>query len=287
MRKVKKILIVMNHFKRDTSLIGSMREFLRDREIECIEYNIERESPLNLENREALDSVDLAISLGGDGTLLYCAKIVAGRNIPILAINLGSLGFITEISREEWREAFTKFVDEELIISSRMMVKVCVMREDKSINCYLGLNDGVIGTGGISKLIRLKVYVSGTYIGRYKADGVIVATPTGSTAYSMAAGGPILHPEMEALILSPICPFTLSNRPLVIPPEEKLEILVEEEQRTDVVLTVDGKDAFTLRPGDRITFERSKEKTFIVQSDRRNFYEVLRSKLNWAGEPNA
>ena len=96
-----------------------------------------------------------------------------------------------------------------------------------------------------------------------------------------------MHPEMEALILSPICPFTLSNRPLVIPPEEKLEILVEEEQRTDVVLTVDGKDAFTLRPGDRITFERSKEKTFIVQSDRRNFYEVLRSKLNWAGEPNA
>ncbi len=287
MKRVKKILIVMNHFKRDSVLIESMRNFLKDREIECIEYDVESSLNFRAVDSINLNNVDLAISLGGDGTLLYCAKIVAGRNIPILAINLGSLGFITEISRDEWMDSFTKFIEGDLSISPRMMLKVCVIRENKSVNCYLGLNDGVIGTGGISKLIRLKVYVSGTYIGRYKADGVIVATPTGSTAYSMAAGGPILHPEMEALILSPICPFTLSNRPLVIPPEEKLEIIVEKEQRTDIVLTIDGKDAFSLRPGDRVVFERSKEKTLIVQSDKRNFYEVLRSKLNWAGEPNA
>ncbi len=287
MVKIRKVLIVMNHFNRNHTLIENMKQFLEDRGIGAVEYSIKNSTSVNLADSVTLENIDLAISLGGDGTLLYCAKIVAGRNIPILAINLGSLGFITEISKDEWRDSLVKFLEGSLSISLRMMLRVCVVRKERTINCCLGLNDGVIGTGGISRLIRLKVYVSGTYIGRYKADGVIVATPTGSTAYSMAAGGPILHPEMKALILSPICPFTLSNRPLVIPPEERLEILIEREQRTDIVLTIDGKEAFDLEPGDRVVFERSTEKTFIVQSDRRNFYEVLRSKLNWAGEPNA
>jgi len=168
-----------------------------------------------------------------------------------------------------------------------MMLKVCVYRSGQPQRCYLGLNDGVIGSGGISKIIKLKVFISNTFISRYRADGVIVATPTGSTAYSMAAGGPILHHEMKAMILSPICPFTLSNRPLVVPGDEMLEIVVEEKQRTSVILTVDGQEAFDLLPDDRVVFRRSENETLIIQSDKRNFYEVLRKKLNWAGEPNA
>ena len=137
------------------------------------------------------------------------------------------------------------------------------------------------------KITRLQVTLSGTAVGQYRADGVILSTPTGSTAYSMAAGGPILHPEMQALVLNPVCPFTLSNRPLVVPADEVVEITVEEPQRTEVMLTVDGQESLPLQPGDRVVLKRYEYSALIIQSDRRNFYEVLRNKLHWAGEPSA
>ncbi len=136
-------------------------------------------------------------------------------------------------------------------------------------------------------MIRLKIFFSDQYLGRYRADGVIVATPTGSTAYSMAAGGPILHPEMEAFILTPICPFSLSNRPTVVPASVVLRIEVEEPQKAETVLTIDGQETFFLHPRDSIIMRRAEQKTLIIRTDRRGFYEVLRTKLNWAGEPNA
>jgi NAD+ kinase len=136
-------------------------------------------------------------------------------------------------------------------------------------------------------MIRLKIFLSDTYMGRYRADGVIVATPTGSTAYSMAAGGPILHPEMEAFILTPICPFTLSNRPTVVPASEVLRVEVEEPQKVETVLTIDGQETIPLLPRDCVTICRAPNKARIVHTDRRSFYEVLRTKLNWTGEPNA
>ena len=138
-----------------------------------------------------------------------------------------------------------------------------------------------------SFIITIKLFLSGSYVGRYRADGVIVATPTGSTAYSMGAGGPILNPEMEAFVLNPICPFTLSNRPLVVRGDEKIELEVERIERTEAVLTVDGQHACQLDIGDRIVFGKLPCKSQIIRSDKRNFYEVLRSKLNWAGEPHA
>ena len=238
-------------------------------------------------SRKTLRAVDIAFSLGGDGTLLYCARILAGLNIPILAVNLGDFGFITEVSKHEWKEAYASYVAGELGISERIMIDVLVQRAGERIVQLKGLNDAVIGTSGISKIIRLKVFLSETYIGHYRADGVIIATPTGSTAYSMAAGGPILHPEMAAFVLNPICPFTLSNRPLVVPENESLEIEVEENQRTDLILTVDGQEAFPLNPNDKVIFKKAEEKSLIIRSDKRNFYEVLREKLGWAGEPNA
>jgi NAD+ kinase len=136
-------------------------------------------------------------------------------------------------------------------------------------------------------MIRLKIFLSDTYMGGYRADGVIVATPTGSTAYSMAAGGPILHPEMEAFILTPICPFTLSNRPTVVPATEILRVEVEEPQKVETVLTMDGQESFLLRPRDSIYVRRAPHKARIVHTDKRTFYEVLRTKLNWTGEPHA
>ncbi len=285
---VKKVLLVGNHHNKNTlQCIEEMREYFEEKGIEVNEHQTSERYFNHQEEGVDLSDTDLAISLGGDGTLLYCARILAGKRIPILALNLGDFGFITEISRSEWKDSLEKYVSGRLSVSRRMMLEVCVNRNDRPERCYLGLNDGVIGSGGISKIIKLKVFISNTFISRYRADGVIVATPTGSTAYSMAAGGPILHHEMKAMVLSPICPFTLSNRPLVVPGDEVLEIVVEENQRTSVMLTVDGQEAFDLQPNDRILFRRSENETLIIQSDKRNFYEVLRRKLNWAGEPNA
>jgi len=230
---------------------------------------------------------DIALSLGGDGTLLTCARIVAGLETPILPVNLGTLGFITEIAKAEWREAFERFRSGRLAVSPRLMVVATVVRAGLEVARLPGLNDAVISTGGTPKITRLQVALSGTAVGRYRADGVILATPTGSTAYSMAAGGPILHPEMQALVLNPVCPFTLSNRPLVVPAEEVVEITVEEPQRTEVMLTVDGQEPLPLQPGDRVVLRRYEHSALIIQSDRRNFYEVLRHKLHWAGEPGA
>jgi NAD+ kinase len=151
----------------------------------------------------------------------------------------------------------------------------------------MGLNDAVISASGISKIVKLSVRLSDTPLGRYRADGIIVATPTGSTAYSAAAGGPILHPEMDAMILNPICPFTLSHRPIVVPHDEEIVVEVEEEQRTGLMMTVDGQSEFPLKPDDRIVIRASEEKARIVRSNKRTFYEVLRTKLNWSGGPDA
>jgi NAD+ kinase len=167
------------------------------------------------------------------------------------------------------------------------MFEVEVHRDGRPLCCYSGLNDAVIRSMDFSRIIRLRIHLAATAVARYRADGVILATPTGSTAYSLSAGGPILHPEMEAFILTPICPFTLSNRPMVVPAREVLEVEVEERQRAGIVLVIDGQENVPLQPRDRVLFRKSDRTTLIILSDQRNFYEVLASKLNWAGEPSA
>lgn len=285
MRKIKKVLAVLNNAK---SQIGEIKDQIN---IFFHKKNIDTEV-LELKNTRTpakipLDEVDLALSVGGDGTLLYCSQLVAGRDIPVLAVNLGTFGFISEVSRNEWQEVFEKYINEEISVSPRIMLDVKVVRADSEIGIFSGLNDGVIISSGIARLVELDAYLSKTYIGRYRADGIIIATPTGSTAYSLSAGGPILHPEMEAFIICPICPFSLAHRPLVVPAKEYLEIVLQEKQRTTLNLTVDGQELFELQPGDSVIFKKSRHYAHILNSDKRNFYEVLRSKLNWSGEPNA
>jgi NAD+ kinase len=285
MRKIKKVLAVLNNTKTHVAKIKpQIQAFFSKKNIQI--------EVLDLKNARArvkasLESVDLALSAGGDGTLLYCSQLVAGKDIPILAVNLGTFGFISEVSKSEWQEVYEKYVNEEISVSPRIMLDVKVLRSGREVGCFSGLNDGVIITSGIARLVELDAYLSKTHIGRYRADGIIIATPTGSTAYSLSAGGPILHPEMEALIICPICPFSLSHRPLVVPAKEYLEIVLQEKQRTTLNLTVDGQALFKLRPRDRVVFQKSRHYAHIVNSDKRNFYEVLRSKLNWSGEPNA
>jgi len=239
-----------------------------------------------------LDGITLAVSLGGDGTLLYCARILAPRPVPILAVNLGDFGFITEVARSELEATFDKFLSGGLGLSERLLLEVAVERDGRRVAFHYGLNDAVIAAAGISRLVGLNVSladarVAPAFLGRYRADGLIVSTPTGSTAYSMAAGGPILFPEMDAFVLTPICPFTLSNRPLVIPASATLRIEVEEKRKTEAALTVDGQETVALLPRDAILVSRAAGRALIVKTDRRSFYEVLRSKLHWAGNSDA
>lgn len=282
-REIGKVLLVINSRKDDVGTVSrSIDEFVRSRGGETVAVDFA--GPVD---RKTLDGVTLAVSLGGDGTLLACARMVAERGVPILAVNMGDFGFITEVSRSELFDAWEKFLAGRLGTSERLMLSVSVRRAGAEVASFSGLNDAVISTLGISRMIRLKVFLSDISVGRYRADGVIVATPTGSTAYSMAAGGPILYPEMDAFILTPICPFTLSNRPTVVPATEILRVEVEDPQKTEVALTVDGQETMSLAPRDVVLIRKAARRALIIRSDKRSFYEVMRMKLNWSGEPNA
>jgi NAD+ kinase len=233
------------------------------------------------------EGADLVVSLGGDGTVLYAARVAAPLGIPILPINLGSLGFIAEIGKAEWPEALDAWAAGRLPIPDRLMLSVEAWREGERLASFWAMNDATVSAQGIAKLIGFGISMGKSSSVRYRADGVIVATPTGSTAYNLAAGGPVLHPEMEALIVNPVCPFTLSNRPLVVPAEEAVEITMEVGRRTGSMLTIDGQVTFTLRPGDRIRVSGAPKKARIHVSKGFEFYELLRTKLAWSGGPGA
>ncbi len=282
-RDISKVIIVVNLQKDGASLlVEEISSYLHSLNIEVLVFSYSGKSDI-----PELETADMVFSLGGDGTVLFCSRIVESMSIPILAVNIGDFGFITEISREEWKSTFIKYQNGQLDLSRRIMIKVMVERDGERVAFHKGLNDAVISSNGISNIIKLNLQINETNLGKYRADGIIVATPTGSTAYSISAGGPILDPEMEALIINPICPFTLSNRPIVVSGNEVVQITVEEGQRTDVILSVDGQDAYPLMAGDRIIVERSQTKALLIRSDKRNFYDILRSKLNWSGGANA
>jgi len=282
-RSIKRVLVIANMHKPEAaSLIEEIKAYMFEHGIETEIFGFRGKPEI-----PSVDKIDFVISLGGDGTVLFSSRIVQSHGIPILAVNLGAFGFITEISKHEWKSAFEKYIAGELSLSRRIMVKVMVERDGKRIATFRGLNDVVISGSGISKIVRLNVILNKTPLGQYRADGIIFATPTGSTAYSVAAGGPILDPEIEAFILNPICPFTLSNRPIVISGNDVVFVNIEREQRAELILSIDGQEVFPLEKGDNIIFEKSHSKALLVRSDKRNFYEVLRSKLNWSGGSNA
>jgi NAD+ kinase len=232
---------------------------------------------------------DCCFSLGGDGTVLYAARTLAPLGVPILPVNLGSLGFIAAVHPEEWVQVFDAWLRGEVAVSRRLMLDIRVERQGKTIKRETCLNDAVISALGIARLIGLGVESLGEpgsspiRLGHYRSDGLIVATPTGSTAYSVAAGGPILDPELAAVIINPVCPFTLSNRPMVVPAHETVIVEVESEQRSGIILTIDGQVAESLEPQDRIYLRRSPRDALLIASDREGFYNALRTKLNWSG----
>ncbi|MDR3343570.1 MAG: NAD(+)/NADH kinase [Treponema sp.] len=236
---------------------------------------------------ETKDEYDIAFSLGGDGTVLYAARAMAPARVPIFPINLGTLGFIAAVPPDAWAAVYDRWAAGRVGCSRRLMLEVRVERRGRTVTQGSCLNDAVISASGIAKVIRLHVESDYMRLGEYRSDGLIVATPTGSTAYSVSAGGPILDPELEAIIINPICPFTLSNRPIVIPAREVLFVEVEAEQRSGVLLTLDGQITEPLEPGDRIYIRQAPYEARLIASDRSMFYKALRTKLSWSGGPNA
>jgi NAD+ kinase len=226
------------------------------------------------------DKIDLLIVLGGDGTLLSAARALNGHQVPILAVNLGGLGFLTSVTREELYPVLERVLEGKHKTSQRMMLNAQIIRNGSPAEQQVALNDAVINKAALARMLDFDVYVDGSQIGRYRADGLIVATPTGSTAYSLAAGGPILHPHLDAFVITPICPHMLTNRPLVIPDTSRVEIDIAAAEEP-VYLTLDGQVGFQLQAEDRVGISKSESRVYFVQSPQKTYYEVLRSKLRW------
>ena len=232
--------------------------------------------------QEKVPLCDLCITFGGDGTLLFATRVFSRFGVPIVGINLGGLGFITEFRENEVTECVECFLNGDFSIEERIMVDVHIYRDGNHMYQSTGLNDLVINTGGISRLMQLEVSSGTKYIGSYRADGIIVATPTGSTAYSLAAGGPILEPTMAAFVISPICPHSLGARPLVVPSEERVKIKVLSDHR-QIIGTIDGQMAVDLEYMDEIHVEKSAVVTKLISLGKRSFYDIVSEKLSWKG----
>lgn len=224
--------------------------------------------------------VEMIIVLGGDGTMLSAARIVGTREIPILGVNLGSLGFLTEITLDELYHVLEKILKGEIDKDERMMLSVTVKRWGEEIGRFTVLNDTVINKGTLARIIDLETKIDGELVNTYRADGLIIATPTGSTAYSLSAGGPIIYPSIHSFVISPICPFTMTNRPIVVPDEVTIQVILKTPE-SDVQLTLDGQVAFPLRVGDVVRIKKAKSHIYLIKSPNKSYYEVLRSKLNW------
>ncbi|HBT20454.1 MAG TPA: NAD(+) kinase [Peptococcaceae bacterium] len=231
-----------------------------------------------LEEDQLADQCDCIITLGGDGTLLYTARITAPREKPILGINLGDFGFLVAVEPKNMYESLENVLSGNFYLDRRMMLEASVYKNGKCIKTCWALNDVVIAKPGLSRLIKLETYVAGEFVSNFPADGLIISSPTGSTAYNLSAGGPIVSPKVDVIILNPICPHTLVSRPLVISPEEEVRIILKSEEG-EALMTVDGQVGFPISKGDEVYVKRAPFRTNLISLPGKGFYEILRNKL--------
>jgi NAD+ kinase len=226
------------------------------------------------------DRADLIVVLGGDGTLLGVARLVASQGIPILGVNLGGLGFLTEVTIKEARAALERVLGGDYEVDRRIMLEAIIERaSEESAQTFQAFNDVVVGKGPLGRMLELDVFANHTLFCAYRADGLIVATPTGSTAYALSAGGPIVYPTLDAIVLAPICPHTLSNRPVVLPDSYEIEIHVKAPDH-DTTITVDGQESAQLGPADIIRIHRGRHAVSLIRSAH-PYFEIWRDKLHW------
>ena len=281
---VRKIgFVLKRHDPRVRDVVIEIIPWLQARGVEVfLEQETARQYPLSssVTTPEGLPAhVDVVAVFGGDGTFLYAARLVAGSGVPLLGINLGSLGFLTEVKLEEMHAAFERLLSGQYWLEERVLLDVKVIRQGTQLAQYLALNDAVINKGALARIIEMEVSVNSELVTITRADGLIISTPTGSTAYSLAAGGPILYPTLGAFIITPICPHTLSNRPVVVPDGAPVEVCLR--HGTDVMLTVDGQVGTPLMQGDCIRIEKASATIRLIQATQSTFFKLLREKLMW------
>ncbi|HLZ49535.1 MAG TPA: NAD(+)/NADH kinase [Candidatus Acidoferrum sp.] len=267
-----------------SALVPPLIRWLESRGLRVI-YDEETASALpipgEVQTREQLaHHSDILLVLGGDGTLLAAARVAAPRGIPILPVNMGSLGFLTSFTVEELYPALEETLAGRSSMSERVMLQVELLRGSTVLDLQHVLNDAVINKSTLARMIELELSIDDDFVCRYRADGLVVATPTGSTAYSLSAGGPIVHPSVEAFVITPICPHTLTDRPVVVRDSSTIEVKLAENSES-VFLTLDGQKGIPMQSEDRIRITRSPQCLKLIQPPKKSYFEILRSKLKW------
>ena len=233
-----------------------------------------------VEEGEMAGRVDLMLVLGGDGTMIATGRMLGDNQVPVIGVNYGGLGYLAEFPIEEMFPALEAILAGEYKVQQRLMLRVELWRGEELVSQNRVLNDVVVNKSALARIIEIEAYLNDQFVNSFRADGLIVATPTGSTAYNLSAGGPIIYPSMNAMVITPICPFTLSNRPIVVPDDSMIEIRLITEKE-EVALTLDGQVGFSLQARDRILIRKSNTAFNLVQPPNRNYFEVLRNKLKW------
>jgi len=272
-------------------IVKNLVEWLRPKKIEVyIEEGMEKlfHPPLagphlNSVGREDIPAhAEMIIVLGGDGTLLSVARLVGDHEVPILGVNLGGLGFLTEITLEELYRVLERVVQGDFVTDERVVLNAAVIRRGERMVEFTVLNDAVINKGALARIIDLETTINGEYLTTFKSDGLIISTPTGSTAYNLSAGGPIVYPSLHCIIITPICPHTLTNRPIMIPDDVEIRAMLKTKQQ-EVILTLDGQQGFTLEFEDVVEVRKAEGHILLIKSPYRHYFEVLREKLKWGG----
>ena len=285
-KKVRKVGIVANTAK---DKAGEVTQKLRDW---CLEHGIEvyldkgisasiGDGP-GYDRRQLAVRADIIAVFGGDGTMLRTARAVREFSVPIVGINLGGFGYLTEVNLNEMIDAFEIFRCQGFRTEKRMMLDITIESGSEVVKKRTVLNDVVINRGNLSRIVEMETAVDGCYLNTFKADGLIVSTPTGSTAYSLSAGGPIVFPQHDSIIINPICPHTLTNRPVILPGDVNIRVALWSKEQGATV-TLDGQIFHTLKSGDVMTVRKSEYVTLLVVSPHRDYMEILRSKLGWRG----
>jgi NAD+ kinase len=276
-------IIAKNNIEEPFKITKKLSNWLKERGVEVY---VEKELGKKIRHPNSIDRtdipklVDVILVFGGDGTFLGVAREACKYGTPILGINLGGLGFLTEVTIDELYPMMERIIDGDYEVEDRQMLITSIRRGKKNIGTYEVLNDVVINKGALARIIDLAIYIEDSHVTTYKADGIILATPTGSTAYSLSAGGPIVYPGIPVTIITPICPHTLTNRPLVVSSEMKVEIKVT-TQEPDTYLTLDGQIGVRLKTGDLIEVKRTDTTVKLIKSPFRDFFSILKTKLMW------
>jgi NAD+ kinase len=285
---IKKVGIIANIAKeKSPEYTAALREWMIGRGLEV--YLEERIAAkigglAGVESRTLWSLVDLIVVFGGDGTILRTVRLVRDRDVPIVGINLGVFGYLTEVNLDEMYSAMEVILAGDFQVEKRMMLDVDVEigGEGETFREGSVLNDVVINRGNLSRIVELETTVDGRYMTTFKADGLIISTPTGSTAYSLSAGGPIVFPDLYSIIINPICPHTLTNRPVILPEKAEIKVTLRSMEEGATV-TLDGQASFTVKSGDVVTIRKSRHITTLVSSPHRGYLEILRTKLGWGG----